>query len=65
MDGACDSSGPRTNYDRELMAQGVGNIACGIVGAIPLTGVIIRSAANVNEVHSAAAKPLQASGSHY
>ncbi len=39
--------GPRTNYDRELIAQGVGNMACGILGAIPLTGVIIRSAANV------------------
>jgi len=40
--------GPRTNYDRELIAQGVGNIACGVLGAIPLTGVIIRSAANVS-----------------
>lgn len=40
--------GPRTNYDRELIAQGVGNMACGILGAIPLTGVIIRSAANVS-----------------
>lgn len=39
--------GPRTNYDRELIAQGVGNIACAILGAIPLTGVIIRSATNV------------------
>jgi MFS superfamily sulfate permease-like transporter len=40
--------GPRTNYDRELRAQGLGNLACGILGAIPLTGVIIRSAANVS-----------------
>ncbi len=39
--------GPRTNYDRELTAQGIGNMLCGILGAIPLTGVIIRSAANV------------------
>lgn len=39
--------GPRTNYNRELAAQGIGNMLCGIVGAIPLTGVIIRSAANV------------------
>lgn len=40
-------NGPRTNYDRELAAQGIGNIACGLVGAIPMTGVIVRSAANV------------------
>lgn len=39
--------GPRTNYDRELAAQGIGNMVCGLLGAIPLTGVIIRSAANV------------------
>ncbi len=39
--------GPRTNYDRELAAQGLGNMLCGVVGAVPLTGVIIRSAANV------------------
>lgn len=39
--------GPRTDYDRELAAQGVGNVVCGIFGAIPLTGVIVRSSANV------------------
>jgi MFS superfamily sulfate permease-like transporter len=39
--------GPRTNYDRELVAQGIGNAICGSVGALPLTGVIVRSAANV------------------
>jgi MFS superfamily sulfate permease-like transporter len=39
--------GPRTNYNRELVAQGVGNIAAGIVGALPITGVIVRSSANV------------------
>jgi len=39
--------GPRTNYDRELAAQGVGNILCGFLGALPMTGVIVRSAANV------------------
>jgi MFS superfamily sulfate permease-like transporter len=39
--------GPRTNYDRELRAQGIGNMLCGVVGAVPLSGVIIRSAANV------------------
>jgi len=40
-------SGPRTRYDRELAAQGFGNMLCGIVGGLPMTGVIVRSAANV------------------
>lgn len=40
--------GPRANYDRELMAQGVGNIVCGALGALPMTGVIVRSSANVD-----------------
>ncbi|WP_043263222.1 SulP family inorganic anion transporter [Streptomyces sp. CT34] len=39
--------GPRTDYDRELMAQGAGNTVCGILGALPMTAVIVRSAANV------------------
>ncbi|MEB3221315.1 MAG: SulP family inorganic anion transporter [Candidatus Sericytochromatia bacterium] len=39
--------GPRHDPDRELMAQGLGNALCGIVGALPMTGVIVRSAANV------------------
>ncbi|MBY0525934.1 MAG: SulP family inorganic anion transporter [Gemmataceae bacterium] len=39
--------GPRTRYDRELAAQGIGNMLCGFVGALPMTGVIVRSAANV------------------
>lgn len=39
--------GPRTRYDRELVSQGVGNFLCGLVGALPMTGVIVRSAANV------------------
>lgn len=40
-------TGPRANYDRELLAQGVGNTVAGLVGALPLTGVIVRSSANV------------------
>jgi MFS superfamily sulfate permease-like transporter len=40
-------SGPRTNYDKELAAQGIGNMLCGLAGALPMTGVIVRSAANV------------------
>ena len=39
--------GQRTNYDRELCAQGVGNIVCGILGVLPMTGVIVRSSANI------------------
>ena len=39
--------GERTNYDRELAAQGIGNLACGILGSLPITGVISRSTANV------------------
>jgi MFS superfamily sulfate permease-like transporter len=40
--------GPRANYDRELAAQGIGNMLCGLVGALPMTGVIVRSSANVS-----------------
>ena len=40
--------GQRTNYDKELFAQGVGNTICGILGALPMTGVIVRSSANVS-----------------
>ncbi len=41
-------TGPRTNYNRELFAQGVGNTVCGTLGALPMTGVIVRSSANVS-----------------
>jgi MFS superfamily sulfate permease-like transporter len=37
----------KTRYDRELLAQGIGNFLCGLVGALPMTGVIVRSTANV------------------
>jgi MFS superfamily sulfate permease-like transporter len=40
-------NGPRTRYDKELTAQGVGNMVCGLLGALPMTGVIVRSSANV------------------
>ncbi|MEQ8784950.1 MAG: SulP family inorganic anion transporter [Pirellulaceae bacterium] len=41
-------SGPRAKYDKELFAQGVGNMICGLLGALPMTGVIVRSSANVH-----------------
>jgi MFS superfamily sulfate permease-like transporter len=40
-------TGPRTRFDKELIAQGVGNATCGVLGALPMTGVIVRSATNV------------------
>ncbi len=40
-------SGPRTRYNRELFAHGIGNSLCGLLGVLPLTGVIVRSSANV------------------
>jgi MFS superfamily sulfate permease-like transporter len=40
-------NGVRTKYNKELIAQGVGNSLCGLVGALPMTGVIVRSSANV------------------
>lgn len=40
-------AGPRTDYNKELRAQGIGNLICGLLGALPMTGVIVRSSANV------------------
>ena len=34
--------------NRELKAQGVGNLLSGLIGGLPLTSVIVRSSANVN-----------------
>jgi MFS superfamily sulfate permease-like transporter len=39
--------GQRTNYNRELLSQGIGNALSGILGGLPMTGVIVRSATNV------------------
>jgi len=39
--------GEPTNYDREALAQGVGNMVAGALGVLPMCGVIVRSAANV------------------
>jgi MFS superfamily sulfate permease-like transporter len=37
----------RSPANRELLAQGVGNCLSGLAGGLPVTGVIVRSAANV------------------
>ena len=34
--------------NRELFAQGVGNILSGLIGGIPITSVIVRSSVNIN-----------------
>lgn len=34
--------------NRELLAQGVGNMSSGLLGGLPLTSVIVRSSANAN-----------------
>ncbi len=36
-----------TNTNRELLAQGVGNVVSGLVGGLPVTQVIVRSSANI------------------
>lgn len=40
-------TGPRTNLNRELIGQGTANIVSGSLGGLPVTGVIVRSATNV------------------
>jgi MFS superfamily sulfate permease-like transporter len=37
-----------TPANRELKAQGVGNIISGLIGGLPLTSVVVRSSANVS-----------------
>ncbi len=38
----------KSDANRELVAQGVGNLLAGLVGGLPVTGVVIRSAANID-----------------
>lgn len=38
----------RSSPNRELIAQGIGNMTAGLLGGLPLTSVIVRSSANVN-----------------
>lgn len=37
-----------TPTDRELKAQGIGNLISGMLGGLPITSVIVRSSANLN-----------------
>ncbi len=39
--------GPRTDFDRELLGLGAANVVSGAIGGLPISGVIVRSAANV------------------
>lgn len=41
------SGGGATNFDRELVGQGAANTLSGMLGGLPVTGVIVRSSANV------------------
>jgi MFS superfamily sulfate permease-like transporter len=38
----------RTSANRELIAQGAGNLVSGLIGGLPVTQVIVRSSANIN-----------------
>ncbi len=47
---AVDKLDPEKNIsppNRELLAQGIGNMICGLVGGIPVTSVIVGSSANI------------------
>jgi MFS superfamily sulfate permease-like transporter len=37
-----------TNTNKELVAQGTGNILSGLIGGLPMTSVIVRTSANIN-----------------
>jgi len=47
---ATDKLDPEKNItptNRELFAQGIGNVASGLIGGLPITQVIVRSSANI------------------
>jgi MFS superfamily sulfate permease-like transporter len=50
VDTLAAANGIKSNakLDTEMIAQGVGNSISGILGGMPMTGVIVRSAANLN-----------------
>jgi carbonic anhydrase len=41
------TAGGKTNFDRELIGQGAANTMSGMLGGLPVTGVIVRSSTNV------------------
>ena len=43
-----DPEKQESNTNKELLAQGIGNIACGFIGGLPVTSVIVRSSANIS-----------------
>jgi carbonic anhydrase len=45
---AIDNLKRKTPVNRELIAQGIGNMCSGFIGGIPITSVIVRSSANIN-----------------
>lgn len=48
---ATDKLDPMKNHtptNRELKAQGIGNIVSGLLGGLPITQVVVRSSANIN-----------------
>lgn len=43
-----DEENRKTPMSRELVAQGVGNMVCGISGGIPITSVVVRGSVNAS-----------------
>lgn len=43
-----DPERQQTDANRELLAQGAGNLLCGLAGGLPVTSVIVRSSANIH-----------------
>lgn len=42
------SKSPPSDLNRELIGQGLGNLTSGLLGGLPITGVIVRSSANIS-----------------
>ncbi|TYB43051.1 solute carrier family 23 protein [Actinomadura chibensis] len=47
IDRARPAGVPRADLDRDLVGQGAGNAVSGLLGGLPIAGVIVRSAANL------------------